>query len=94
MNPMDYHEKIGPIEGIEQTYFINLQCSDEALTMRLKGRPVERMTHTDEFIATQVEYMNWFRNNTHRMDLIIDNTELTVAETAERVDTFLVSQES
>lgn len=93
MNPMDYHEKIAPISDIEEAYFINLQCSDEALTKRLKGRPVERMTHTDEFIATQVEYMNWFRKNTHRMDLVIDSTDLTIGETAEKVDVFLQSIE-
>lgn len=94
MNPMDYREKIAPISGIGETYFINLQCSDEALTTRLKGRPVERMTHTDEFIATQVEYMNWFRRNTYRMNLVIDSTELTIAETAEKVEAFLKSLES
>lgn len=89
MNPMDYHEKIAPVEGIGEAYFINLQCSNEALTARLKGRPVERMTHTDEFIATQIEYMDWFRRNTDRMDLVIDSTQLSIAETARQVDEFL-----
>lgn len=94
MNPMDYHEKIAPIAGIDKTYFINLQCSNEALTARLKGRPAWRMTHTDEFIATQVEYMDWFRRNTQRMDAVIESTELTVAETAQKVEAFLESIEA
>jgi broad-specificity NMP kinase len=88
INPLDY-EEFSPIEDIAETYFVNLQCTDEQLYKRLKGRPKERMTDSDDFIESQVEYMNWFRNNTHRMNCIIDNTNLTVEETAELVESFL-----
>lgn len=87
-NPLSY-EKFSPIEDISKTYFLNLQCSDEELYKRLKGRPKERMTDNDEFIEAQIDYMNWFRSNAHRMDYIIDSTNLTVKETAELVENFL-----
>lgn len=88
MNPMTYDE-IKPIKGITETHFINLICSDDVLKQRLKGRPVERMTHSDEFIETQIEYMNWFRSNGHLMNLIIDSSKQSIAETALIVSHYL-----
>ncbi|ADL50818.1 AAA family ATPase [Clostridium cellulovorans] len=88
MNPLEY-EEMPSIEGITKTYFINLQCSDEQLYKRLKGRPKERMTDSDEFIESQVEYMNWFRANPHHMDCVIDNTNLAVEETATLIENFI-----
>ena len=88
MNPLGY-EEFTSIGDIAKTYFLNIQCSDEELYKRLKGRPKERMTDNDEFIEVQIDYMNWFRTNTHRLDYVIDNTNLTVKETSELVENFL-----
>ena len=84
MNPIAFRE-MKPNNHITDTYFINLVCSDEELARRLKGRPLERMTHSDEFIKGQVDYMNWFRSNSKLMNKVVDSTNQTVEETTDIV---------
>lgn len=66
-----------------------MTCSDEEITKRLKARPEERMCGSDEFIAGQIQYNNWFKNNAGKFQFYIDNTEKTVAETAAEIAGFI-----
>ncbi len=88
MNPNAFGE-MTKNEQISETHFLNLICNDEVLTRRLKGRPKERMTHSDEFISGQIDYMNWFRNNSNLMDKVIDSSEQSIEETAEAVEGYI-----
>lgn len=91
MNPWDFYGKVDVPLEIGSTNFVALACSDEEVTKRLKARPEERGCGSDEFIAGQIEYNNWFRKNAGKFQLYIDNTDMTVEETAERIIRFLSS---
>ncbi len=85
MNPYDFYGKVNIPSEISATYFIAMTCSDEEVAKRLKARPEERMCGSDEFIQGQIQYNQWFRNNHNKFQFYIDNTELTVDETAHRI---------
>lgn len=68
---------------------IGLMCSSEETRKRLLARPKERNTSSDEFINSQIEYMNWFRNNEHEFDLLIDNSNQEVKETVDVIYSFI-----
>ena len=89
MYPLDFFGKISVPKEITSTFFIAMTCSDEEITRRLKARPAERMCGDDEFIAAQIEYNNWFKRNKGKFQLYIDNTGMTVSETAERITDFV-----
>ncbi len=89
MNPNAFNE-MRKNKDISETLFINLVCTDKELTKRLKGRPKERMTHSDAFISEQIDYMNWFRNNSELMDRVIDSSNQSVAETAKEVEKYIM----
>lgn len=48
---------------IDRTFFIGMTCSDEEITKRLKARPAERKTDSDDFIKSQHEYSAWFKRS-------------------------------
>lgn len=89
LNPADFYEKVDVPAEITATYFIAMTCSDEEITKRLKARPPERMCGDDEFIKEQIAYLNWYRRNKGKFQLYIDNTGMTVAETAEKIADFV-----
>ena len=89
LNPADFLLKIDIPEEITSSYFIGMSCSDEEITRRLKARPAERMCGSDEFIASQIEYNNWFKKNTGKFNFYIDNTNQTIAETALQIANFI-----
>ena len=68
-----------------------MTCSDEEITKRLKARPAERMCGSDEFIAGQIQYNNWFKKNAGKFQFYIDNTGKTVDETVEAIVAFVKS---
>lgn len=65
-----------------------MTCSDDEITRRLRARPAERMCGSDEFIAGQIQYNNWFKENAGKFQLCIDNTDLTIDETVEEIARF------
>lgn len=89
LNPIDYYAKITVPQEITSTFFIGMTCSSEEITKRLKARPAERMCGSDEFIAGQIEYNDWFVRNAGKFQLYIDNTGMTVEETAQRIAEFV-----
>ncbi|MBQ8175981.1 MAG: AAA family ATPase [Oscillospiraceae bacterium] len=89
MNPYDFYGKVSIPKEITSTFFIGMTCSDEEITKRLKARPEERMCGSDEFIAGQIQYNNWFKDNSGKFQFYIDNTDKTVAETAAEIAEFI-----
>lgn len=93
MNPYDFYGVVNIPQSITSTFFIGMTCSDEEITRRLKARPEERMCGSDEFIAGQIQYNNWFKKNVGKFQFYIDNTDKTVNETAAEIATFVKSIE-
>lgn len=89
MNPIDYYTKVNAPKEITSTFFIGLGCSSSELTKRLKARPKERMCGSDEFINGQIEYNNWFKNNSMKFQLFIDNSNISIEETVNIVIDFI-----
>ena len=76
-------------EDIESTYFIVLCPTDEKIEQRLRARPKERGFDSDEAIRPQIEYNQWFRKNKGKVPLFIDNSDMSVGETAESIISFI-----
>ena len=91
LNPIDFYGEVTVPPEITSTFFIAMTCSDEEITKRLKARPAERMCGDDEFISGQIEYINWFRKNKGKFQLYIDNTDMTISSTAEKIEDFIIS---
>ncbi len=91
LNPQDYISRHTVPGDIESTYFIVLCPSDEKIEQRLRARPKERGFDSDEAIRPQIEYNQWFRKNRGKVPLFIDNSELSVEETAERIISFITN---
>lgn len=89
MNPYDFFGKCKLPQEITSAFYIGMSCSDEEITKRLKARPAERMCGSDEFIADQIEYNEWFKDNSNKFQLFIDNTNMTVEETAAQIADFI-----
>jgi len=90
LNPIDFYEKVNIPSEITATFFIAMTCSDEAITKRLKARPAERMCGDDEFIKGQIDYLKWYRKNKGKFQLYIDNTDMTIVGTAEKIADFVI----
>ena len=89
MNPYDFYGVVNIPQNITSTFFIGMTCSDEEITRRLKARPEERMCGSDEFIAGQIQYNDWYKKNAGKFQFYIDNTDKTVSETVEEIVTFV-----
>lgn len=87
-DPISFFERIPLPEHVTVTY-ISMTCSDEEVRRRLLARPPERMCSDEAFIASQIEYNSWIRSHAELYDLQLDNTAMTVAETAEAVAAFV-----
>lgn len=91
LNPQDYISKHTIPDNIESTYFIVLCPADEKIEQRLRARPKERGFDSDEAIRPHIEYNQWFRKNKGKVPLFIDNSDMSVEETAQRIISFITS---
>lgn len=89
MNPPDFYTNVHIPAAITATHFIALTCSDEEVARRLKARPAERMCGSDAFIAAQVQYNQWIRAHRNQFQFHVDNTGMSVAETARQIADFV-----
>lgn len=87
-DPISFFARIPLPEHVAVTY-ISMTCSDAEVKRRLLARPPERMCSDEAFIASQIEYNSWIRSHAALYDLQLDNTDMTVAETAEAVAAFV-----
>ena len=82
---------------IERRYFseihyLALVCSDEALESRLRSRPAWRNSSDEEYIKTHVAFNRWLKENAGNTEppmSLLDTSEITVAESVERVEDWL-----
>ena len=91
MNPPNFYNLVDLSENIGRTFFIGMTCSDEEITKRLKARPAERQTDSDDFIKSQHEYSAWFKRSKGKFQLFVDNTNQTLEETAGLIEDFIKS---
>lgn len=91
VNPLDYFGKHTAPDEVEATYFVALCPSDDIIEKRLRERPLERGFGSDEAIAPQIEYNRWFRKNKSKFQRFIDNTVMSVADTADAIAAFVSS---
>ncbi len=91
LNPQDYISKHTIPDNIESTYFIVLCPTDEKIEQRLRARPKERGFDSYEAIRPHIEYNQWFRKNKGKVPLFIDNSDMSVKETAQRIISFITS---
>lgn len=89
LNPQNYIEKHTISENIESTYFIILCPTDEKIEQRLRARPKEREFDSNESIRPQIEYNQRFRKYKKKVLLFIDNSDMSVEETEERIISFI-----
>lgn len=89
LNPLKFYDIINIPDDISESYLIGMACSDEEITKRLKARPAERMCGNNEFIERQIEYNNWFKGQAGKMQFFIDNTNMNVIETAEKITEYI-----
>lgn len=92
MNPADFYETIHLPEEITSTCLMAMTCSDAELTRRLKARPPERMCGDDAFIQAQIDYLHWYRKNRGKFQFFLDNTGMTISDTADSVAAFIRGQ--
>ena len=91
MNPPNFYNLVELPKAIDRTFFIGMTCSDEEITKRLKARPAERKTDSDDFIKSQHEYSAWFKRSRGKFQLFVDNTNQTLEETAGLIEDFIKS---
>ncbi|HEY1321196.1 MAG TPA: hypothetical protein VGF32_13155 [Streptosporangiaceae bacterium] len=80
METLPARKLVGPIR------FCNLDCPDAELADRLRRRPAWRGTSTEDAIARHQRFAAWLRAN---IGLCFDTSQLTPAETAERIATWI-----
>lgn len=69
-------------------HFLALTCEDDALARRLRQRPAWRQSHTDEYIASHVQFNRWFKSQAQDPSSpveIIDTTNHSPQESARLV---------
>lgn len=91
LNPQDFIGRHTIPDQIESTYFIVLCPTDEKIEQRLRARPKERGFDSDEAIRPQIEYNQWFRKNKGKFPMFIDNSEMSVEETADKITAYIAS---
>ena len=91
MNPPNFYNLVELPKEIDRTFFIGMTCSDEEITKRLKARPAERKTDSDDFIKSQHEYSAWFKRSKGKFQFFIDNTNQSLEETAGLIEGFVKS---
>lgn len=69
-------------------HYLTLICDNEALVRRLRARPGWRDSQDESFIQHMCVFQDWLRANaadTNPPMTLLDNTELSESETADRV---------
>lgn len=95
---MGVPENIEPCEGREyfsQVRYMALVCGDNILAERLRQRPERRTCGDPEYIKEQIEFNQWLKNEGPKVDPpveLIDNTNITLEETAKQVASWIRSR--
>ena len=93
INPVEI-EHINMPSNIDSKEMILLYCSDEELKRRLKARDESRNCSSDEFINGQVDYQKYMLDHLNLFQLSIDNTNISVEETASLIIKYILKEAS
>ncbi|HJP93662.1 MAG TPA: AAA family ATPase [Pyrinomonadaceae bacterium] len=77
-----------------ELHYLALTCDPQILVSRLRSRPKTRGTYNDETIKSQVAFNRWLLENAQSTEppmTLLDTSEITVDETAEKVERWLRS---
>jgi gluconate kinase len=77
------------------THYLALICDDDELIQRLQSRPAWRQSSTPEFVATMLQFNQWFKDNahdTHPPITLLNTTSLSIAQSVERVANWVHSR--
>lgn len=84
INPLDI-KKINIPKEIEKVEMILITCSNEELEKRLKRRDESRNCGSEKYIKDQINYQNYMLNHLDMYKLHVDNTDISVQTTANRI---------
>ena len=73
---------------LSTVHYLALTCEDEALTDRLQRRPAWQESSSPAWIAEQIQFNHWLKEQGGEITpsiALLDTTEATVAETAAQV---------
>ena len=76
-------------------HYLTLLCDNEELARRLQARPAWRETQDEGFIQQMCAFQDWLRINaadTNPPMTLLDNTNLSESETADRVEAWIVAR--
>ncbi len=71
-----------------QVHYLALVCEDNILFERLKARPVWRRSNDSHFLAEQIEFNNWFKEDNDKLSQtveLIDTTNISIQEAVDKV---------
>jgi broad-specificity NMP kinase len=82
---------------VERRYFstvhyLALVCDDDVLAQRLKARPAWRGSGEEAFIARQIQFNRWFKEQGNPSACLIDTTNLPLDATAEHVTSWILGK--
>ncbi|MEM7017086.1 MAG: AAA family ATPase [Pseudomonadota bacterium] len=80
----------------DQVYYLALICDEQVLSARLRKRPAWRQSDSEAFIASMLNYNQWYKDNAALIEpavTLIDTTEMTVRETATEVKNWLYKKQ-
>lgn len=92
LNPRDFFACAPLPERVEATTFLLLCPEEECIVSRLQARPPERGFTSEAAIRPHADYSRWLREHRGQFSLWIDNTHLSVAETAQRLEESILRQ--
>lgn len=79
-----------------KSYYLALVCENDVLKERLKTRPSWRKSSSPETIKKMLEFNQWFKdnkNNTAPKLTLLDNSNLTIEESTERIKNWLDTED-
>ena len=87
-DPISFFQRVPLPHNVSVTY-ISMTCSDEEVRGRLLARPPERLCGEESFIRSQIEYNAWIRSHPHLYDFCVDNTHMSIEQTATLIAEFV-----
>lgn len=89
LHPVDFLRQTVLPDVFDAVYFTGLCCAPEVLRTRLLARPAERMCGDEAFIRSQIAYNDWFLRHGAKLSFHLDNTALSISETADRFAAYI-----
>ena len=73
-----------------ELHYLALVCDEKTLAARLRGRPAWRQSGTDQNVAEQLRFNDWFRTEGPRLSIaLVDTSTEMLRSTAEHVRSWI-----